>query len=167
MWCLDETKGQSVVVGALELVTEPAIATTGYIRSMTYKAAQLLLAEGKSSFYRADVRPSPRSLCPQQVVEPKPGELLGREKLPYDPVGFASIPRALNSSRSGQAFDPLGDGASCDRTTSRLESYQTVFQSHGLSQDGRSTSGDHRGLYHQQPPVSDVLHVHMSSGDNG
>jgi hypothetical protein len=46
LWCLDETKGQSVVVGALELVTEPAIATTDYIRSMTYKAAQLLLAEG-------------------------------------------------------------------------------------------------------------------------
>ena len=43
---MDENKGQSVVVGALELVTEPAIATADYIRSMTYKAAQLLLAEG-------------------------------------------------------------------------------------------------------------------------
>jgi hypothetical protein len=48
IWCLDENKGQSVVVGALELVTEPAIATADYIRSMTYKAAQLLLAEGGS-----------------------------------------------------------------------------------------------------------------------
>jgi hypothetical protein len=47
LWCLDETKGQDVVVGALELVTEPAIATADYIRAMTYKAAQLLLAEGK------------------------------------------------------------------------------------------------------------------------
>jgi hypothetical protein len=46
LWCLDETKGQAVVIGALELVTEPAIATADYIRSMTYKAAQLLLAEG-------------------------------------------------------------------------------------------------------------------------
>jgi hypothetical protein len=46
IWCLDETKGQAVVIGALELVTEPTIATVDYIRSMTYKAAQLLLAEG-------------------------------------------------------------------------------------------------------------------------
>lgn len=51
LWCLDETKGQSVVVGALELVTEPAIATADYIRPMTYKAAQLLLAEGMRNLH--------------------------------------------------------------------------------------------------------------------
>jgi len=56
LWCLDETRGQLVVVGALELVTEPAIATADHIRSMTYKAAQLLLAEGKRSRPKLDQR---------------------------------------------------------------------------------------------------------------
>ena len=41
-------------MGALELVTEPAIATADYIRAMTYKAAQLLLAEGKYCYYDMD-----------------------------------------------------------------------------------------------------------------
>lgn len=48
VWCLDETKSQAVVVGALDLVTESAIATHDHIRNMTYKASQLLLAEGES-----------------------------------------------------------------------------------------------------------------------
>lgn len=47
VWCLDETKSQAVVVGALDLVTESAIATHDHLRNMTYKASQLLLAEGK------------------------------------------------------------------------------------------------------------------------
>lgn len=71
LWCLDETKGQEVVIGALELVTEPAIATADYIRSMTYKAAQLLLAEGKSPRQRdTDIRPYTRTLRAQQTFKP-------------------------------------------------------------------------------------------------
>lgn len=44
-----------MVVGALDLVTEPEIATTDHIRNITYKASQLLLAEGRSrSTHNAD-----------------------------------------------------------------------------------------------------------------
>ena len=49
LWSLDEEKGKGVVLAALQLATDPNIAVPSIIRTLTFKAAQLLLADGKSS----------------------------------------------------------------------------------------------------------------------
>ncbi|ODN92024.1 hypothetical protein L198_05696 [Cryptococcus wingfieldii CBS 7118] len=45
LWSLEEDSGQPVVVAALQLSTNPIIATPSVVRSLTFKVAQLLLAD--------------------------------------------------------------------------------------------------------------------------
>lgn len=47
LWSLDEDKGKEAVISALQLATNPYIATPKIIRTLTYRAAQLLLADGE------------------------------------------------------------------------------------------------------------------------
>ena len=47
LWSLDEDKAREAVMSALQLATNPYIATTRIMRTLTYKAAQLLLADGE------------------------------------------------------------------------------------------------------------------------
>lgn len=48
LFSLDEEKGRAVVMAALDLVTEPNIARGSNMKLLTFKAAQLLLADGES-----------------------------------------------------------------------------------------------------------------------
>ncbi|KAK4687661.1 hypothetical protein P7C73_g2454, partial [Tremellales sp. Uapishka_1] len=48
LWSLDENQGKSIVMASLQLATNPRIATPQIMRTLTFKAAQLLLADGKS-----------------------------------------------------------------------------------------------------------------------
>ncbi|KAL7419250.1 hypothetical protein Q5752_006087 [Cryptotrichosporon argae] len=45
MWSVDEDRGRDVVVAALQVATIPNISTASSMRSLTYKTAQLLLAD--------------------------------------------------------------------------------------------------------------------------
>ncbi|OCF37694.1 hypothetical protein I316_00821 [Kwoniella heveanensis BCC8398] len=45
LWSLEEDKGKNVVIAALQLSTNPTIATPRIMRNLTFKAAQLLLAD--------------------------------------------------------------------------------------------------------------------------
>ncbi|WWC66185.1 uncharacterized protein I206_100086 [Kwoniella pini CBS 10737] len=45
LWSLDEDKGKNVVIAALQLSTNPIIATASIMRNLTFKAAHLLLAD--------------------------------------------------------------------------------------------------------------------------
>ncbi|WVQ82472.1 hypothetical protein IAT38_004601 [Cryptococcus sp. DSM 104549] len=45
LWSLEEDKGTDVVIAALQLSTNPIIATPNIMRNLTFKAAQLLLAD--------------------------------------------------------------------------------------------------------------------------
>lgn len=47
IWSLDEEKGKGVVIAALQLATNVAIAVPRIMRKLTFKGAQLLLADGK------------------------------------------------------------------------------------------------------------------------
>ena len=49
LWSIREEKGKGVVMAALQLAINPHIATSGIMRNLTYKAAQLLLADGAHS----------------------------------------------------------------------------------------------------------------------
>lgn len=44
---LDEDNGKEVVIAALQLATNPVIATSRIMHNLTFKIAQLLLADGK------------------------------------------------------------------------------------------------------------------------
>lgn len=46
LWSLDEHRERAQILLALQLATDTRIATPATMRSLTYKAAQLLLAEG-------------------------------------------------------------------------------------------------------------------------
>lgn len=46
LFSLDEERGQEVVLAALQLAVDPNIARSQVMRNLTFKAAQLLLAEG-------------------------------------------------------------------------------------------------------------------------
>nr|XP_018267383.1 uncharacterized protein I303_01369 [Kwoniella dejecticola CBS 10117]OBR89541.1 hypothetical protein I303_01369 [Kwoniella dejecticola CBS 10117] len=48
LWSLDEDKGKNVVIAALQLSTNPTIATPSIMRNLTFKAAHLLLADALS-----------------------------------------------------------------------------------------------------------------------
>lgn len=48
LWSLYEEKGKGVVIAALQLCVNPHIATSSNTQRLTYKAAQLLLADGVS-----------------------------------------------------------------------------------------------------------------------
>ena len=50
LWSMDEERGKDVVMAALQLVTNPEIAVSPIVRHLTFKAAQLLLADGESTF---------------------------------------------------------------------------------------------------------------------
>ncbi|WVW82548.1 hypothetical protein I302_104559 [Kwoniella bestiolae CBS 10118] len=45
LWSLEEDKGKNVVIAALQLSTNPIIATPSIMRNLTFKAAHLLLAD--------------------------------------------------------------------------------------------------------------------------
>ncbi|WVF70243.1 hypothetical protein IAT40_005032 [Kwoniella sp. CBS 6097] len=45
LWSLEEDKGKNVVIAALQLSTNPVIATPKIMRNLTFKAAQLLLTD--------------------------------------------------------------------------------------------------------------------------
>jgi hypothetical protein len=51
LWSLDEEKGKEAVMAALQLAINPFIATEGVAQSLTFRAAQLLLADGESHGY--------------------------------------------------------------------------------------------------------------------
>nr|XP_018999660.1 uncharacterized protein I203_07857 [Kwoniella mangroviensis CBS 8507]OCF63121.1 hypothetical protein I203_07857 [Kwoniella mangroviensis CBS 8507] len=48
LWSLEEDKGKNVVIAALQLSTNPIIATPSIMRNLTFKAAHLLLADALS-----------------------------------------------------------------------------------------------------------------------
>ena len=52
LWSMDEERGKNVVMAALQLVTNPEIAVSPIVRHLTFKAAQLLLADGECSCLR-------------------------------------------------------------------------------------------------------------------
>ncbi|WVR06060.1 hypothetical protein IAU60_003088 [Kwoniella sp. DSM 27419] len=45
LWSLDEDRGKKVVIAGLQLATNPAIGSCGSIRDLSFRAAQLLLAD--------------------------------------------------------------------------------------------------------------------------
>ena len=47
LWSLDEEKGKEAVLAALQLAINPFIATGNVVQSLTFRAAQLLLADGE------------------------------------------------------------------------------------------------------------------------
>lgn len=48
LWSLDEEKNKPAVIAALQLAINPYIATENVVQSLTFRAAQLLLADGVS-----------------------------------------------------------------------------------------------------------------------
>lgn len=46
LWCLDEDRPADAVMSALQLSTNPFVASLSNVRALTLKAAQLLLADG-------------------------------------------------------------------------------------------------------------------------
>ena len=48
LWSLNEEKDKGAILAALELAIDPHIATHSLMRDLTFRTAQLLLADGQS-----------------------------------------------------------------------------------------------------------------------
>lgn len=62
LWCLDEDRPADAVMSALQLSTNPYVASLSNVRALTLKAAQLLLADGKSISAQETARLYPRQI---------------------------------------------------------------------------------------------------------
>lgn len=153
---LEEDNGKQVVIAALQLATNPIIAIPCIMRNLTFKIAQLLLADGKSQSFsltimsnrgycqkkKKNANPFPRrpSFCRPvysphssiRPVQPCTREHARRKILLHDPPRPPSIPRTGYPNHCRQITRPPHHSPSGNRTALGLESYKAKFGTDGF-----------------------------------